>query len=74
MPDGTAAGTEFVVVGADPEDPTVRAATLALRRHGARRIVEFPGGMREWTRTGHPLEIGPAPAAAQTRAQTFTVE
>ncbi len=60
LPAGTVAATEFVVAGADPRDATVRAATLALRRAGARRIVEFPGGVLEWADGGRPLESGPA--------------
>ena len=48
LPDG--AGTEYVVIGEGPGDPAVRATSLALRRLGARRIVELTGGMAEWRR------------------------
>ncbi|HZI64183.1 MAG TPA: rhodanese-like domain-containing protein [Thermoanaerobaculia bacterium] len=44
------AGTEYVVVGEEPGEPAVRAASLALQRLGARRIVELSGGMAEWRR------------------------
>lgn len=47
---------ELFVVGDGPDDPKVRAATIALRAGGARRIVEFPGGMLEWTVAGLPIE------------------
>src|SRR5262245_30632752 len=45
---GTTAKTEFIVVGATPEDPAMRATSLVLRRHGAHRVVELTGGMTEW--------------------------
>jgi rhodanese-related sulfurtransferase len=48
LPDGTDAATEFIVVGSGPGDAAVRRASLALREHGARRVVEFSGGMAEW--------------------------
>ena len=48
LPNG--AGTEYVVVGKEPGDPAVRAASLKLQRLGARRIVELTGGMAEWRR------------------------
>jgi len=48
LPEGVPAGAETIVVGADPFDPAVRSASLALRRLGVRRIVEFSGGMHEW--------------------------
>ena len=56
LPEGTSAATEFFVVGRDPDDDRVRDASEALRRHGARRVVEFPGGLREWKQLGLPLE------------------
>ncbi len=64
LPDGATAATELVVVGEDHEDPMVRTAALALRRHGVRRIVELSGGFHEWERTRQPVEVGPARAAA----------
>lgn len=47
-------GAEFIVVGRDPEDPDIRAAALALRDAGARRIVELAGGMITWTDARYP--------------------
>ena len=41
---------DIMMVGEQPGDPAVRAASLALRRLGARRIVELSGGMAEWRR------------------------
>ncbi len=66
LPAGTDAATEFLVVGAGPTDPAVRAASLALGRHGARRRVEMPGGMAEWRAMGLPVVSGAeaAPAVA----------
>ncbi len=56
LPDGTTETTEFFLVGSGPTDPAPRAASLALQHHGARRRVELPGGMHEWTATGLPVE------------------
>ncbi len=56
LPEGTSAATEFFLVGTGPTDPAPREACLALQRHGARRRVEFPGGMHEWRATGLPVE------------------
>lgn len=56
LPTGTERTTEFIVAGADPSDERVRRASLALRRHGARRIVEFQGGLDEWVSYGLPIE------------------
>jgi len=65
LPDaGTAGRMEFIVVGATPEDPAMRAASLALRRHGAHRVVELTGGMTEWEGAGYPVESGTADKAA----------
>jgi rhodanese-related sulfurtransferase len=47
---------EVFVVGGPAEDPRVRAASLALRKLGARRVVELTGGMVEWELAGGPLE------------------
>jgi rhodanese-related sulfurtransferase len=58
LPPGTTAHTEFFVVGAGPEDPAMRAASLALQHLGAHRIVELTGGMYEWELQGHPVERG----------------
>ena len=56
LPGGASPRTEYIVVGATPEDPVMRAASLALRRHGAHRVVELTGGMTEWEGGGNPLE------------------
>jgi rhodanese-related sulfurtransferase len=65
LPAGSTERTEFIVVGAEPEDPAMRAASLALRRHGAHRVVELTTGMTDWKRGGNPLERGGAtPKAA----------
>lgn len=56
LPEGTDERTEFIVVGEKPEDPAMRAASLALRFLGARRVVELTGGMVEWERAGGPVE------------------
>jgi len=60
LPQGTDVSTEFFVLGADPEDTAVRAASQALRAHGARRVVEFSGGMSEWNAYGFGTEPGGA--------------
>ena len=66
LPAGSPEHTEFIVVGAEPEDPAMRPASLALRRHGAHRVVELTTGMTDWQRAGNPLEVGggAAPKAA----------
>ena len=56
LPEGTTEATEFFLVGSGPTDPSPRAASLALQRHGARRRVELPGGMQEWQAVGLPME------------------
>ena len=56
LPHGTTTATEFFLVGSGPTDPSPRAASLALQRHGARRRVELPGGMQEWCAMGLPVE------------------
>ncbi len=56
LPTSTTATTEFFIVGADPLDPRVREASLALRAHGALRCVEVSGGMLEWRQSGYPVE------------------
>lgn len=56
LPPGTTEHTEIFVVGGRPEDPAMRQASLALRRLGARRVVELTGGMSEWVVIGGPLE------------------
>ncbi len=58
LPAGTDAATEFFLVGRGPDDPAVRAAAVTLRRHGARRRVEVPGGMLEWRQAGFEEERG----------------
>lgn len=67
LPEGTAGRVEVFVVGRGPGDEAVRAASLALMRHGAHRIVEFPGGMYEWERAGYPTE-GTGRSAASAAA------
>ena len=57
LPDGTDDRTEFIVVGKEPEDPAMRAASLALRFLGVRRVVELTGGMVEWERAGGPVAV-----------------
>jgi rhodanese-related sulfurtransferase len=64
LPAGTTPGTELIVVGAMPEDPAMRAASLALRQHGAHRVVELTGGMTEWEAAGNPVEGGAGRQAA----------
>lgn len=56
LPEDTTAATEFFVIGRDPDDAGVRQVTERLRRAGARRIVEVPGGLREWRQLGLPVE------------------
>lgn len=56
LPEGGSTATEYFVVGADPLDSSVRRATEALRRHGARRCVELTGGMLEWRERGFETE------------------
>jgi rhodanese-related sulfurtransferase len=63
LPAGVAGRMEYIVAGATPEDPAMRAASLALRRHGAHRVVELTGGITEWTAAGFPLESGAAAKA-----------
>jgi rhodanese-related sulfurtransferase len=57
-------GTEVFVVGGGPEDPMTREASLALRRLGARRVVELTGGMVEWQLAGGAIESGDEERAA----------
>ncbi|HEX3529796.1 MAG TPA: rhodanese-like domain-containing protein [Thermoanaerobaculia bacterium] len=70
LPSGAAEKAEFIVVGNMAEDPDMRAASLALRRHGAHRVVELTTGMADWTRSGYPIEkgSGAAPGAAPKAA------
>jgi len=56
LPEGGSTTTEYFIVGADPRDGSVRRATEALRRHGARRCVELGGGMLEWRERGFETE------------------
>ena len=60
LPPGATERTEFFVVGSEPEDPAMRRASLALRRLGARRVVELTGGMVEWRLAGGPVEASAA--------------
>ena len=56
LPEGTDSTTEFFVIGSGPEDSSVREATQALRGNGALRVVEFSGGMSEWTAYGYQTD------------------
>ena len=58
LPAGAAERAEFIVVGDAAEDPAMRAVSLALRRHGAHRVVELTTGMADWIRSGYPVEKG----------------
>jgi len=64
LPPGTTERTEFFAVGSVPEDPAMRQVSLALRRLGARRVVELTGGMVEWRLAAGPIEAGGQPKAA----------
>lgn len=64
LPPDTAERTEFFVVGGEPEDPAMRRTSLALRRLGARRVVELTGGMVEWRLAGGLIEEGGRAKAA----------
>jgi len=56
LPAETTVDTEFIVVAGSPEDTRRRLAAVALKRLGAKRVVEMPGGMVEWRQFGLPLE------------------
>ena len=58
FPASTDAATEFFIVGQDPTDGVVRQAAHALKKLGARRVVEVTGGFFEWARQGLPIERG----------------
>jgi rhodanese-related sulfurtransferase len=66
LPAGTDARTEFIVVGANLDDPEIRRTTLRLRELGAGRVVELTGGMFEWEQFGYP--VVPAGASASRAA------
>ena len=55
LPAGTTTGTEFIVVGRDLTDATTRSVTEKLRSLGVRRVVELPGGLKEWQAAGFDL-------------------
>jgi len=59
LPGGDPAA-EFIVVGGDPEDPAVRAASLRLQELGASRIVELAGGMVAWRAGRYPTTTAAA--------------
>ena len=63
LPAGVSGQHEIIVVGAAPEDPAMREASLALRGHGAHRVVELTTGMTDWKRAGYPVEKGGGAAA-----------
>lgn len=56
LPEGTEPTTELFVFGEDHTDPARRAVTLRLRELGALRVVEMPGGFREWRLRGFEAE------------------
>ncbi len=62
LPSGTNEATEIFVVGSGHTDRAVRSAALALKRLGARRVVEVTGGYYEWRRRGLPEETDQATA------------
>jgi rhodanese-related sulfurtransferase len=55
LPEGTTDATEFIVVGADLDDGTVRAVSEQLRKNGAKRVVELAGGVKQWRDSGFGL-------------------
>ncbi len=55
LPEGTTDATEFIVVGADLHDKTVRTVSEQLRKKGAKRVVELAGGVKEWQDSGFGL-------------------
>lgn len=61
LPGDAGAATELFVVGSNHTDPRVRQAALALKRLGARRVVEVTGGYHEWRRRGLPEDAGQEP-------------
>ncbi len=63
LPDGSGPAAEFFIVGREPDDPAVRAASVALQKLGARRRVELTGGMHEWRHLKLPVESGEERAA-----------
>ncbi len=63
LPAGLDLDSELFVIGATAGDPAIRQASLALMAHGARRIVELPGGMVEWLGAGGRVESGVQEAA-----------
>ncbi len=56
LPAGTDRETEFFIVGSGPLDQRVRSTSEVLRSHGAHRVVEFLGGIAEWTAFEFDLE------------------
>ncbi len=52
LPEGTTPETEFIVVGEDLNDAATRQVSNKLRDLGAKRVVEMPGGLREWHDAG----------------------
>jgi rhodanese-related sulfurtransferase len=68
LPPGVTDRTELIVVGDMAEDPDMRSASLALRRHGAHRVVELTTGMADWKRSGYPMEKGSGAAPAAPKA------
>lgn len=57
LPDGTTPDTEFIVVGEDLEDTATRQISTRLRALGAKRVVEMPGGLREWRDAGFETAV-----------------
>jgi rhodanese-related sulfurtransferase len=64
LPPGVTGQSEIIVVGGAAEDPAMREASLALRSHGAHRVVELTTGMTDWKRAGYPVERGGGAAKA----------
>ena len=56
LPEGTSTATEFIVVGEDLTDTERRRVSEKLRQLGVKRVVEFPGGLREWRDAGFELQ------------------
>ena len=58
LPEGATKTTEIFVIGRDQEDGVPREVSQKLLRLGALRVVEMPGGVKEWQDAGFQLEAG----------------
>lgn len=58
LPEGATRSTEIFVIGRDQTDLVPRRVSLKLRSLGAIRVVEMPGGVKEWRDAGFKLEAG----------------